>query len=95
MPDAIFPHPCRAPPRLLQGLAWRGVGWVRGGPLRLARINGALGAVVQAPDGAQTIAFEATGEGLIGAIYVVRNPEKAKPAIGFRGAPRLGGANCG
>ena len=44
------------------------------GVVRLARINGALGAVVEGPGGAQTIAFEPTEDGLIGAIYIVRKP---------------------
>lgn len=64
--------------RLIQGLAWRGIGWVRGVVLRPARINGAPGAVVRTPDGAQTIAFEPTADGRIAAIYVVRNPDKLR-----------------
>ena len=46
--------------------------------VRLARINGALGAIVDGPDGTQTIAFEPSEGGLIGAIYIVRNPDKLR-----------------
>jgi RNA polymerase sigma-70 factor (ECF subfamily) len=60
---------------LIKGLASRAV-WPPGGALRLARINGALGVVLDGPDGAQTIAFEPAENGLIGAIYIVRNPDK-------------------
>jgi len=38
----------------------------------------ALGAIVEGPGGAQTIAFEPTEDGLIGAIYIVRNPDKLR-----------------
>lgn len=62
--------------RLIQGVAWRGVGWAADAPVRLARINGALGAIIDAADGAQTVAFEPSGDGRIGAIYIVRNPDK-------------------
>lgn len=61
--------------RLIQGLASRQA-WPPEGRVRLARINGALGAVMDGPDGAQTIAFEMAEDGLIDAIYIVRNPDK-------------------
>ena len=60
----------------IQGLMWRQK-WPQGVELvRLARINGAPGAILRAPDGLATMAFEPDGEGRIGAIYVVRNPDK-------------------
>ena len=62
---------------LIKGLAWRS-GWIREANLRPARINGALGAVLDGPDGASTIAFEVTEPGRIGAIYIVRNPDKLR-----------------
>lgn len=62
--------------RLIQGIAWRGAGWTGDAPVRLARINGALGAIIEAPDGAQTVVFEPSEDGRIGAIYIVRNPDK-------------------
>ena len=61
--------------RLLQGLAWR-----HGGPpavaIEAARINGWPGFVVQMEDGPSTVAFEPGPDGLIAAVYHVRNPEK-------------------
>ena len=60
---------------LIRGLAWRS-DWPHEGRLRPARINGALGAVIDGPDGVSTIAFEVTEPGRIGAIYIVRNPDK-------------------
>lgn len=58
------------------GLFWR-QNWPAGADLvRLARINGYLGAILRTPEGLSTIAFEADGQGRIGAIYVMRNPEK-------------------
>jgi RNA polymerase sigma-70 factor, ECF subfamily len=62
----------------IRGLVWR-QRWPQGLELvRLARINGAPGAILKAPDGLVTMAFEPDGEGRIGAIYVVRNPEKLR-----------------
>ena len=46
--------------------------------VRLVRINGCPGAIIRATDGLATMAFEPDGEGRIGAIYVVRNPEKLR-----------------
>jgi RNA polymerase sigma-70 factor (ECF subfamily) len=60
------------------GLFWR-QGWPAGAQLlRLAHINGAPGAILKTADGLSTIAFEPDGEGRIGAIYVVRNPDKLR-----------------
>lgn len=62
----------------LEGLAWR-QHWPQGVELvRLARINGTPGAIIRAPDGLATMAFEPDAEGRIAAIYVVRNPEKLR-----------------
>lgn len=62
----------------IHGLFWR-QGWPAGAELvRLARINGSPGAILKTADGLSTIAFEPDGEGRIGAIYVVRNPEKLR-----------------
>jgi RNA polymerase sigma-70 factor (ECF subfamily) len=44
--------------------------------LRLARINGYPGVILELADGPQTIALEPGPDGRIAAIYSVRNPEK-------------------
>jgi RNA polymerase sigma-70 factor (ECF subfamily) len=44
--------------------------------VRLARINGYPGVVLEYEDGPQTVALEPGPDGRIAAIYVVRNPEK-------------------
>jgi RNA polymerase sigma-70 factor (ECF subfamily) len=44
--------------------------------LRLARINGCPGVILELADGPQTIALEPGPDGRIAAIYSVRNPEK-------------------
>jgi RNA polymerase sigma-70 factor, ECF subfamily len=66
---------------LIRGLAWR-ERWPYGATqrVRLARINGYLGAIVESDDGVRTMAFEPDGEGHIAAIYVVANPDKLKHA---------------
>lgn len=51
-------------------------GRVAVGALRLARINGYPGVVLELADGPQTIALEPGPDGRIAAIYAVRNPEK-------------------
>ena len=62
----------------IHGLIWRQK-WPNGlEVVRLARINGAPGAILKAPDGLATMAFEPDGAGRIGAIYVVRNPDKLR-----------------
>ena len=61
--------------RLIQGLNWR-----RGLPevkrLRLARINGAPGLILDLEDGLETVSIEPDADGRIAAIYMVRNPDK-------------------
>lgn len=60
---------------LMEGLAWRGsAANVR--TLRTVRINGYPGFVLRLADGLQTIAFQPGEDGLIAAVYMVRNPEK-------------------
>jgi RNA polymerase sigma-70 factor (ECF subfamily) len=64
-----------------QGLAWRYAlagqdGALKPQSVRLARINGLPGVVLELGDGPETIALEPSGDGRIAAIYVVRNPEK-------------------
>jgi RNA polymerase sigma-70 factor (ECF subfamily) len=60
----------------LKGLFWR-QGWSTDAEVvRLARINGYLGAILRTRDGLSTIAFQPDGQGRIGAIYVMRNPDK-------------------
>lgn len=61
--------------RLLQGLAWR-QGLLPLIGLRAARINGYPGFVFNLADGLQTIAFQPGEDGLIAAVYMVRNPDK-------------------
>jgi RNA polymerase sigma-70 factor (ECF subfamily) len=62
--------------RLMQGLAWRGSGLSAVTDIRTARINGYPGLVLSFGDGPETIAFQPGEDGLIAAIYMVRNPEK-------------------
>lgn len=61
--------------RLIEGLLWRqAIPETR--ELRPARINGSPGFVLMRCDGPETMAFEPGPDGLIAAIYQVRNPEK-------------------
>ncbi len=60
---------------LLQGLAWRGA-LPKIENMRPARINGLPGLIMKNPDGLTTMAFECSAEGLLAAIYIIRNPEK-------------------
>jgi RNA polymerase sigma-70 factor (ECF subfamily) len=62
---------------LLKGLAWRN-NWLSAPKLRLARINGYLGAILETETGLVTVAFQPGGEGRIAAIYLVANPEKLR-----------------
>jgi RNA polymerase sigma-70 factor (ECF subfamily) len=61
--------------RLFQGLRWRG-GEAAIQGVRLARINGAPGVVMDFEDGPATLAFEPDADGRIAAVYMVRNPDK-------------------
>jgi RNA polymerase sigma-70 factor, ECF subfamily len=60
---------------LLRGLAARG-GLARAMTMRPAMINGAPGVIMDLADGLQTIAFESDADGLLSAIYIIRNPDK-------------------
>ena len=60
---------------LIAGLTWRG-SIPMAGDIRLARINGAFGVVLQAEGEVVTIAFEPGESGKLAAIYMVRNPDK-------------------
>lgn len=60
---------------LIRGLAWRG-GWPPGAKVRLARINGFLGAILEDESGVMTVAFEPSDDGRLAAIYLLRNPDK-------------------
>jgi len=60
---------------LIAGLTWRG-SIPMAGDIRLARINGAFGVVLQAEGEVVTIAFEPGEPGKLAAIYMVRNPDK-------------------
>jgi RNA polymerase sigma-70 factor (ECF subfamily) len=62
---------------LIRGLFWRSK-WPGAAEVRLARINGYLGAILTTPDGVSTLAFQPDGEGKLAAIYLVANPEKLK-----------------
>ena len=63
--------------QFFQAIAWRqgGMG-ASARSVRLARINGLPGAVLELDDGPQTIALEPGPDGRIAAIYTVRNPDK-------------------
>ena len=60
---------------LLRGLASRG-SFNKAMAMRPAMINGDPGVIMDLADGLQTIAFEADADGLLSAIYIVRNPDK-------------------
>lgn len=62
--------------KLLEGLKWRGGSFREAERATPAWINGAPGLVLQLADGVATLAVEPDAEGLIGAIYLVRNPDK-------------------
>jgi RNA polymerase sigma-70 factor (ECF subfamily) len=67
--------------RLMEGLAWRGSGLGAVTNIRTARINGYPGLVLTMGDGPETIAFQPGEDGLIAAVYMVRNPEKLAHVI--------------
>lgn len=60
---------------LLKGLSSRG-SFAKPMAMRPALINGAPGVIMDLADGLQTIAFEADADGLLSAIYIMRNPDK-------------------
>jgi RNA polymerase sigma-70 factor (ECF subfamily) len=67
---------------LIRGLAWRNDWADDTADVRLARINGYLGAIVSNADGLWTIAFQPDGAGRLAAIYVVANPDKLAAVTG-------------
>jgi len=68
--------------RLFEGLAWRGGGLANLRAVRAARINGYPGWVLSLGDGLETVAFQPGEDGLIAAVYMVRNPEKLAHVAG-------------
>ncbi|MBV9995114.1 MAG: RNA polymerase sigma factor SigJ [Caulobacteraceae bacterium] len=64
---------------LIGGLFWRG-SWPVEGDVRLARINGYLGAIIRTADGLSSLAFQPDGNGRLAAVYVVINPDKLRAA---------------
>lgn len=60
---------------LIHGLNWRGTG-LNVENLKLARINGAPGLLLNGEGGLSTLALEVDAGERIAAIYVVRNPDK-------------------
>lgn len=62
---------------LIRGLLWR-KHWPVEAKVRLARINGYLGAILSSPDGLSTFAFQPDGRGRIAAVYFVANPDKLR-----------------
>jgi RNA polymerase sigma-70 factor (ECF subfamily) len=76
--------------RLMEGIRWRGAG-MQVEDLRTVRINGYPGLVVKLPDGPETIAFQPGEDGLIAAVYMVRNPEKLAHLGELWGASSGGG----
>jgi RNA polymerase sigma-70 factor (ECF subfamily) len=61
---------------LINGLINRNGGFANPRAMRPALINGVPGVVMELDDGLQTMAFEAGDDGLIAAIYIMRNPDK-------------------
>ena len=61
--------------RLLERLLWRGT-WKAPTKVRIARVNGQLGAVLADAEGLTTFVAEVDAAGRLAAIYVQRNPAK-------------------
>jgi RNA polymerase sigma-70 factor (ECF subfamily) len=61
---------------LFKGLQWRSSWLVKPSKVRLVRVNGYLGAILDTEDGPITVAFQPGGGGRLAAIYMVVNPEK-------------------
>jgi len=62
---------------LIRGLFWR-KHWPIEADVRLARINGYLGAILATADGLYTLAFQPDGKGRLAAVYLVANPDKLR-----------------
>ena len=60
---------------LFKGLRWR-TNWLGTPKVRLVRVNGYLGAILDTDEGPITVAFQPGEPGQLAAIYMVVNPEK-------------------
>jgi len=60
---------------LFKGLQWRS-NWLATPKVRLVRVNGYLGAILDTEEGPITVAFQPGDSGRLAAIYMVVNPEK-------------------
>jgi RNA polymerase sigma-70 factor (ECF subfamily) len=60
---------------LFKGLRWRN-NWLTTPQVRLVRVNGYLGAILDTEEGPITVAFQPGDGGRLAAIYMVVNPEK-------------------
>jgi RNA polymerase sigma-70 factor (ECF subfamily) len=60
---------------LFKGLQWR-TNWLATPKVRLVRVNGYLGAILDTQEGPITVAFQPGDGGRLAAIYMVVNPEK-------------------
>jgi RNA polymerase sigma-70 factor (ECF subfamily) len=74
----------------LKGLFWRQNWPTDAEVVTLARINGYPGAILRTGDGLSTIAFQPDGEGRVGAVYVMRNPDKLHRAESVAISPPKG-----
>ena len=61
---------------LFEGLRWRNNSWLQTPKVRLVRVNGYLGAILDTEEGPITVAFQPGDSGRLAAIYMVVNPEK-------------------
>jgi RNA polymerase sigma-70 factor (ECF subfamily) len=60
---------------LFKGLQWRS-NWLTTPKVRLVRVNGYLGAILDTEEGPITVAFQPGDSGRLAAIYMVVNPDK-------------------
>jgi RNA polymerase sigma-70 factor (ECF subfamily) len=60
---------------LFKGLQWRH-NWLTTPQVRLVRVNGYLGAILDTEEGPITVAFQPGDAGRLAAIYMVVNPDK-------------------
>lgn len=71
---------------LIERLVWRGT-WTAPTVMRIARVNGQLGAVMADAEGLTTLAVEVDDDGRLATIYVVRNPDKLARAAAWLARP--------
>jgi RNA polymerase sigma-70 factor (ECF subfamily) len=62
---------------LFKGLRWRS-NWLTTPKVRLVRVNGYLGAILETDEGPITVAFQPGEPGQLAAIYMVVNPDKLR-----------------